>query len=70
VPYDLPTDLPPSVRDHIADDHGRRLFMHIFNTVPGNAGPGWTRSAKPGVRSNTPVGAKGRTASGRAVPKR
>ena len=33
MPYTSPADLPPSVRDHIADDHGRRLFMHVFNSV-------------------------------------
>ncbi len=33
MPYTSSIDLPPSIRDHIADDHGRRLFMHVFNSA-------------------------------------
>jgi cation transport regulator ChaB len=33
VPYSSLIELPPAVRDHIADDHGRRLVMHVFNSA-------------------------------------
>jgi cation transport regulator ChaB len=64
VPFAFPAELPPVVRDHIADDHGRRLFMHVFNNAWERGDGRKPRSARRRARSNAPVGARGRTASG------
>lgn len=38
MPYHSTADLPPAVRRHIADERGRRLFAHVFNSA-------WDRGA-------------------------
>ena len=38
MPYASTDDLPPAVREHIADERGRRLFVHVFNNA-------WERGA-------------------------